>query len=449
MRNARLERAASRVLNSKGTAIGVEVTFMAGDQIVKGRDVLELHTSADFLNKFTSDIDITTMVALVDYRYKIYPHRDNLKAIVQIFPLDVTGDVYLSPSPLFSDTYRALLYDNDDGSMASSSPITSAPDAGSLDEERMIRVQLVEPAAEALSYKNAQGNFRSTDNGNILAGFLAEMIRQEVQDNPDAALKIQMEPIDSVVDTRDAVTIPISKRIIDVPEYLQTKQGGLYSNGLISFIRSGTWWIGPAFDTTRYLKTTRRLNLIQLNGINAPVADKSWLFENEQLTVVCTTSCKMQDISVGMGINQGQGVRFIKASGMFNKGSSGEPNKENFNREDVMAEFQVGERQDGNNIAMMSDTPITDNIAHEYSKIAFRKGQLFITIWQRSLARLVYPGMPLRLFYDKDGQTQVYDGVLVQIDEQLASEAQGMIMKNMIGTAALVCYINKEPTVNG
>lgn len=449
MKNLRLERAASRVLNSKGTQLGIEVIFVTPSGNVSGRSVIEHHTSSDFVAKFTSDYELVTMVSLVDYRYKIYPHRDNLKAIVQFFPLDVSADKYLSSSPIFVDTYRALLFDNDDGATAAGSPITSSTETNSLDEERMIKIQLVEQAAEALSYKAAQGTFRMTDNFNIVTGFLSEMIRQEALTNPAAQVSIQMEPIDEVVVPREAVTIPPTVRLVDVPEFMQTKQGGLYSKGLGSFIHGNTWWIYPLFDTTRYLKTTRRLNIIQLRGAHAPIAEKSWLNENGEITIVCTTACKMQDISVSAGINKGQGTRFLKATGMFDAPTSGDPNKEVFNREEIMAEFQVGKREDGNNIAMFSDNTITDNIANEYSKIAFRQGQMFMTIWQRSLARLLYPGMPLRLFYDKDGTTEVYDGTLLQVDEQWSSEATGMIQKNMIATAALVCFINKEVTKNG
>lgn len=449
MKNARLERAASRVLSDKGTQLGIEIIFVTPSGNVTGRSVIELHSSAVFVSSFTTDIDLTTMVSLVDYRYKIYPHRDNLKAIVQFMPLDVSADKYLSPSPVFADTYRVLLFDNDDGATAQGSAITTSTEATSLDEERMIKVQLVELASEALSYKAAQGTFRMTDNFNIVTGFLAEMIRQESIVNPAANVAIQMEPIDDAVPLREAVTIPPTVRLVDVPEFIQTKHGGLYSKGLASFIQRSTWWIYPAFDTTRYLKTTNRLNIIQLKGAHAPIAEKSWSYNNGELTIVCTTACKMQDISVSAGINKGQGTRFMKASGMFDTPSSGDPNKEVFNTESTLAEFQIGKRADGNNIAMFSDTAITDNIANEYSKIAIRQGQMFMTIWQRSLARLLYPGMPLRLFYDKDGTTMVYDGTLVQVDEQWSSEATGMIQKNMIGTAVLICFINKEATKNG
>lgn len=449
MRNARLERAAKRVLDSASTQFGIEVTFITPSGNVRGRSVLELFSRADFVTKFTTDFDLTTMVSLVDYRYKIYPNRDNLKALVQFFPLEGSSNKYLSPTPIYADTYRAILFDNNDGASESSGPLTAKQETNSLDEERLIKVALVELAAEAMAYKNAQGTFRYTDNQNIVEGYIAEQIREEVINNPQAALQLEMYPIDDVVAKRDAVTIPITTRLVDVPEFMQTKQGGLYSNGLGSFIQSPTWWIYPLFDTSRFTKTTRRLKIIQMSGPYAPVADKSWIYENGELTIVCTTSSKMQDISTSAQMNKGTGTRFIKATQMFENSAEGDPNKEHFNSEGVLAEFQTDKRADGNNIAMFSDNPITDNIVNEYSKIAFRKGQLFITIWQRSMARLVYPGMPMRLYYDKDGQTMVYDGVVLQIDEQWATEVGGLIQKNMIATSAIYCFINKEANRNG
>lgn len=449
MRNARLERAAKRVLDQSCMQVGIEITFITPNGPVKGRHVLEFFSRADFISKFTTDFDIMTMVALVDYRYKIYPNRDNLKALVQWFPIEASSNKYLSPKPIYSDTYRALLYDNDDGATQAGSPVAAKQETNSLDEERVIKVALVEQASEALSYKNAQGTFRETDNQNILAGFIAFQIKQEAANNPVAQVALEVHPIDDVVEKRSAITIPIHTRLVDVPEFLQTKEGGLYSNGLGSFIQRSTWWIYPVFDTSRFTKTTRRLKIIQMSGPYAPTSENTWEYVNGELTVVCTSSSKMQDISTSAQINKGTGTRFIKASEMFDNTTQGDPNKEHFNQEGIMAEFQTDKRADGNNIAMFSETAITDNIVNEYAKIAFRKGQIFITIWQRSMARLVYPGMPLRLYYDKDGQTVVYDGVVMQIDEQWKGETKGMIQKNMIGTAAIYCFINKEVTPNG
>lgn len=449
MRNARLERSASRVLSGSSVYYGIEVTFITPSGPVKGRKVLEYYSTADFISRFTTDYDILTMVSAIDYRYKIYPNRDNLKALVQFFPVEASSNQYLSPVPVYTNTFRALLYDNDDGATQSASPISAKSESTALDEERVIKLALVERNAEAMSYKAAQGTMRYTDIENILKGYIAEQIRQEKAVNPDINLGLEVHPVDETVIQRDAVTIPPRVRLVDVPEFLQTQQGGLYSNGLGSFIQGNIWWIYPIFDTSRFTKTTRRLKIIQLSGANAPVAERSWVMDNGELTVVCTTSSKMQDISTSAQINAGTGVRFIKASGMMDTPTGGDPNKEHFNSEAVLAEFQSGKREDGNNIAMFSESYITDNIINEYSKIAFRKGQMFITIWQRSMARFVYPGMPMRLYYDKDGKTVVYDGVVIQIDEQWKGESKGMIMKNMMATAAIYCFINKEVTQNG
>lgn len=446
MRNAYLERVANRVLSQKGTSYGIEVTFITPSGSARGYSVVELTSAKDFVIKFTSDITIQVMVAMLDYRYKLFEHRDNLQAIVSFFPLDAGSNVYISSVPVIEKKYRALLLDNDDLSNSPGSKLTSKKEATAKDENVLVRLQLVEPYSEAMAYKQAQGTFRYTDNDNILRGYLSEMIRREIEVNPDiAGMRLEIVELSEAVNNRNAITIPAQTRLTAVPKFLQEQEGGLYSHGLGSFINWDTWWIYPLFDTARFKETTERLKIIQLADYSAPVTDNTWEYVDGELTIVCTTASKMQDLSVSNQVNDGTGTRFMKASAMFQESTEGDPNKEHFNSENVMAGFQSGEREDGNNIAKYSDNMITDNIANEYSKIAWREGQIFVTIWQRSMIDLINPGMPCRIYLDKDGTLLQYDGIVINVQEQWSSEKEGMIEKNMISAAAVTCFINKEP----
>lgn len=446
MRNAYLERVANRVLGKKGTSYGIEAKFLTPSGVARGYSVVELTTAKDFVGKFTSDITIQVMVAMLDYRYKLFQHRDNLKVIVSFMPLDAGSNIYLSSVPVIERTYRALLLDNDDLSNAPGSKLTSKKESTAKDENVLVRLQLVEPYSEAMAYKQAQGTFRYTDNENILRGYLAEMIRREKEVNTDIAdMRLEVAELSEVIDNRDAITIPADVKLTAVPKFLQEREGGLYSHGLGSFIDWDTWWIYPVFDTSRFVKTTDRLKIIQLADYSAPVTDNTWEYIDGELTIVCTTASKMQDLSVSNQVNDGTGTRFIKASEMFQNSAQGDPNKEHLNTESIMAEFQVGQREDGNNVARYSSSMITDNIANEYSKIAWRQGQIFITIWQRSMIQMITPGMPVRVYMDKDGTLLQYDGIVINVQEQWASEKEGMIDKNMISSAAVTCFLNKEP----
>lgn len=443
--NLSLQRAAERISNGAYTRYGMNIIFVTPAGNVEGRYVIEFTSSSQFAKKFTTDYTVQTLVNMYDYRYKIFPHRDNLKAIVQIIPMDTAADRYLTSRPTFQETYRCLLIDNDDTAANGGSPITSKREADPRDEEFVFRAQLVEIPSERISYKQGGGLFTYSKTEEVLKGFLQSQVDAESANNPDMGkVDISMVPIDPLVPERDSIIIPHDKYLVDVPGYIQEHQGGLYTKAVGSFILRNKWFIFPVFDTERFVKSTKRLKIIQLDGLKAPISDRTFTVDGGEITVLCTTSGKMQDLSVSGQINDGTGTRFLKATEMFENTSVGDPNKEAFNREGVSADFQVGKRADGNNIAKYSDNLITDNIVNEYSKIAFRKGQLFITIWQRSLARLVEPGMPMRLYYDKGGKTVVYDGTVIQIDEQWTSEAKGLVSKSMISTAAIVCFIDKE-----
>lgn len=441
MANSSLLRTAQRVTKGPGNSFGIKVIFLTPTGKVEGRTVLEFVISNKFFENFTGYFEIQTMVSMVDLRYNLFPNRDNLQALVQFFPIDVSSNSYRSASPMYQDTYRVVLLDNFDGGVTSASPLTAKREVSSVDEEIVISAQLVEVVSEKLSYKQGGGIIRFSDGTNIIKTMLGTLTA-DVLDS--GQMKIEMYPISDVAQKRDAVVIPHYTRVLGIPAFIQEEEGGVYAEALGSYIVGDCWWIFPLFKFDRFTETTRRLKIIQLGNGYPPISDRTWEYVNGELTIVCASSSKMQDTSVAQQMNYGQGTRFMKATATMDSTTAGDPNKEHFNQEETMAEFTTGKRADGNNVAWYSDKFVTDNIANEYSKIAFRKGQVFATIWQQSMARLIHPGMPVRVYYDRDDKVVMYDGTVLHVDEVWTPQTQGMVNKTMTSTAAVVCFINKE-----
>lgn len=72
----------------------------------------------------------------------------------------------------------------------------------------------------------------------------------------DAANK--MQGIDIVTPDnqakRDHIVVPHGTRLLDLPDYVQHKCGGVYSTGLGSYLRDRHWYLYPLLDYARAAK---------------------------------------------------------------------------------------------------------------------------------------------------------------------------------------------------
>lgn len=422
-----------------------KVTFATANGNIDALAVVEKYSTADYATSFCEEVSIRVTMSVYNYRRYLYQNRDNLRAIVQKIPIDPVSDIPQPQAGVDVRVYRAFLVDNEDPAITRGSPMTSGTYVDGKDDMRYFTVQLVDQVAEYASVRQGGGVFRFTKTEDILKSFILSSAKTEEGDQGVFLKALDVVPPDVGESNKlDQVLIPHDQLLIEVPGFLQENKGGLYNHGLGSFILNGTWYVYPLYNTQRFKTAQRRMVLYQVSTNVIPVADKTYTWDGSTLTVVCSGSAKIQDISVSGTFQGGTGTRFTRASEFLSEATTDEGNQGQINRSKTMAEFQTSQRADGFNIGKFSDTPITDNVPNELSKIAARSGQIMVTTWQNSDTSYLFPGMPIRVYQDIGGKVTCRDGVVLQVDEQWALERPGLNGKTMVSTAGLVIFLSKE-----
>lgn len=416
--------------------------FTIGKGTIAAQSVLSKNYHADYSQKFTADIDLRVVLTTANYN-ALYAIRDNLVATLIQEQVDPTSDVVVNNGISYQQTYRALFLDNSPGDSGTANGVGSIPYVDGSDSLREFSVQLVDPIALNMSAKSAQGIFRFTNVENALKTFIVSASDADVAKGLPKLSGIEMVTPD-VTDVRDQIVIDNHVKMVQLPNYLQHSEGGIYNHDIGSFIQGGFWYIFPLYNTKRFTASERRLTVFLGSSLKIPTADITFSKVGESITIVCSGGSKIQDISVGADVSLGLGVRYTKATDFFDNQGIINNNRVTYNREAVSADITAGPaRADGNNFAFTSVSKITDNIAREQSRISGRSGMLLSAVWQRSEAQILTPGMPVRVYRDIGTAVVELEGVLLQVIEKWNPERPGLMQQTQTSACGLLFYLEK------
>lgn len=415
--------------------------FTVGGVTVTPLSILSKNSFANYATKFTADTELRIVLITKDYNL-LYKNRDNLTATLIQEQIDPVSDVATKNGVSFQQKFRAFFTDNQPGDVGSSAGVASLPYTDGSDDMRSCNIQLVEPIAISMSAKNAQGIYRFTTVTNALQTFVVSSSDADAAKGLPKLAGVEMVAAD-VTETRDQIIIDNNVKMVELPSYLQHSEGGIYNHDIGAFIQNGFWYIYPLYNTKRFTSTERRLTVFLTSSLKIPTADITFSKTGESIRIVCTGGAAMQDLSVAGDITLGLGTRYTKASDFFDNQAVLDGNKATYNREAVSADITTTARPDGNTFAFTSATAITDNIAREQSRIASRKGMVMKAVWQRSDARYLTPGMPVRVYRDIGTEVVQLEGVLLQVNEEWSLERPGMMQQLQKSAAGLVFYLEK------
>lgn len=404
--------------------------------------ITEKYSESDFLTSFTHDTEIKIAIITADYNL-LYANRDNLNVTLVQEQVDPMSNVVKTSGVRYQTKYRAILKDNSVAALRSDSALTNAPYTDGKDEMQIITLQLVDPIALAMANKYAQGIFRFTTPSGALRAMILTQTKEDERKGLPGLLGFQMtDPAsDGIAEVVTDFVVENNVRMVKVAAFIQDEIQGIYREGIGSFIQNQRWYIYPPFNTSQFKKTTRRLTIIQSSSLSIPAADKSFSINGDSVTIICTGGVKMQDLSVSNAFNGELGSHYIQASGFLDKPALTDNNQAVYNREQVTADVTTGKRADQNSMGSVGE--MTDNLAKVQSKMAAKSGMIMITSWQRSDARILDPGMPVRVYYDNGGNVTTLEGTLIQVNEQWTGEQPGLMANTMKSAASVMLYLKK------
>lgn len=407
--------------------------FSPGKPSITAMDIEDIDYNCNFISSIGDEIVVTLKVTVAEYTHYIYPNRRNLKLALTRKMESEQGTLDLVGVPQDTKEYDATLINQIDLDMQ------ALPSMDESSQLMTVVIQLMHPAITKLRTKTSSGTFFNEVPGDVtkvLAGIATKTVGL-TDDN--SMLGVDMVPVSNKA-PRKHVIIPNGIPTMEMPGYVQKYAGGIYNSGIGSYIRNRHWFIYPIYDTTRYSKATRTLEVIVVPPNRMPHIERTYVYGNYKLKVLCTTEIQQRDNTDVNYQNSGNGVRFFSATKTMENFATIKGNVLDINR--IENENVIGvDQRASDQYLPFSDQKFTDNKAHQISKLSGKKGEVLSIVWNNSNGKLLTPGMPVKLYYGSGQGFSSPEGVLLGYQENTSKVNGGVINKYMRSTLVLSVFV--------
>lgn len=420
-----------------------DADILVNSKVLKPLKVLSIDFLTDYENNFSDEIIIKLALSGGMYAKQIYPYNDNVQIKIYRKPLGESGNLRAVSDTLESEIYTATMIDRGNpiySQNGGNTPTEQNLDLGSIFE---IEFQLMNKALEQLRLITVGGIYRNTTVENVVKGILTTESKKIQTDGVREIKGIDMIPAANTT-ARDHLVIPHGTKLIDIPEYVHKKCGGIYSAGLGYYLQGDYWYIYPCFDTTRFNTEERKLVIINVPQNKFPNVERTFKQDGKKLTIIATGEVKFSDDSEIQQLNAGNGVRFSDAKQFMNEYTKTSNNKTLAQRGRSTNEFVATPRKNEINVTLMSSNHINANPYIEYSKLARRQGAIFSFVWENSSPYLIFPGMVTKVMYLDGSEIKEFYGVVLKEHDYVGTYSPGLTVRRHTCRSMISVFI-KHP----
>ncbi len=427
---------------SKPVHVGYFAT-LHGIQDVDVYKVVQIDRVRDFAGRYTDEVNIALAVPPGDFARYIMPVQETAEITVYKMPLTAVGGIDNLAQPMEGERYRISFPDISSPVLANRQGFQPTVETLNLTDVRIVSGQLIDKSLEQLRMKTVGGIFRNVRVEELLASMLTKESLDMNVSEERRVKGVDVMPA-SNGEIKPQIIIPHGTRLVDVPHYVHSKCGGVYSSGMGYYLHQDHWYVYPLYDTTRFNTTTRTLTIINVPPNKLPSIPNTYLLDGDSLVVVATGDRDFRDDSDQQQLNRGNGTIYADANKFMENFTIRDGNKAIATRGGTVNEYAGNTRGTGNNNLQLGVNPITANPFVEMSALARREGSLASYVWENSLPELIYPGMPTMVLYlDEDEVKQMFGTVLLAQD-YVSLAAPGMANKRHITNTGLAVFVKRE-----
>lgn len=440
-----LNKAAERIITNGEGYYNVRTTIniRVNNTWIKPTRFDHYHLARDYSTGPLGDIrQIECLMLLGDYTYDLLPYRDNIYIDITEIPLMEGTSSRNWERFAGTKRYKAILdlKGDDNTVLTNKSPAMTT-------KVQMNQVGLksvVFTLVDELCYKLMMTSVGTTLRQMTSLDMLVWLHRYYF----DALFEGSNKRIEGMNIWREDANPAVQHQIIfpdglllkDVPKFLQNDEVGIYPTGLGRYIQNNQFYVYPLFDTTRYQKNTKVLNIINMPNERFKGSEKTFLDTPRSLTIIATGDNLSEDKSTGVKIQDGNGLRFGDANKLF-QAATVKNNRMLLDRATTLFEVTAEPLAEGiNNVRWAADR-LTANPFKQYTTMAQKRGQPLKVQWFRSNVDLLEPGMPVK-YQTLDGNTvRTYYGTLLGVNDNRIPTDSGNNTSKYDGIATLDLFL--------
>lgn len=440
-----LMRTAQRVIsNGQSTAFALyEAVIHTTAGAVAAFRVLDIYENADFINNYRSDIVLHLVVPEGAYKHRIVPSLSELEVTVYRNGYHPTMPFETLGKQKTVKRYRAVLLNAQDSELSQEGITNVGESVSDLGSMVNIKLQLFSEMTEQFRMRGAGGIYRRQPVEDVIRFLLlGESQQLDVQTGDEVAGFEMVPPVDAV--EREHIIIPQGIQSYDAPGYIHRHCGGVYSAGFSYFCHEDIWYVFPTYDFSRFNEAKHQLTLILTPPRAMPQVEFTAMKSGSSLTINCTGEVHTSNTSDRHELEQGNGLRFADPQKLLGDAIQVKDNKAIFSRGAANNEFVSKQRANGLNNVRLASNPITSNTLYELSKLAERRGQIITAQWENSDARLLVPGMQVKVMHMHGTEVRTRRGVLVGYRQGIVYTGTGLVSGAYAASCALMIFLENE-----
>lgn len=398
--------------------------FEVDGLVIPTLKVIAIDENHNYITGSCGEITITVGMHLDAYEQKLYPNRTRLRAVIKKSYLN--GELEIKG--INNIAYYAVVPLENSDRQASSS-INYDPSMGI----GQFTFQLIPAPIEKLRLETVGGAFVDSTALDVLMVLLGGRTKARATSSDNAFLGFSKVDPPKEMRPKPQIIIDHLTPLLELPSYLQKRCGGIYNHSIGCYFHAQRWYTFPIYDTSRYDRTKRILDIAILPPKQSLGIDKTYDYANKRAFVLGTAEFKETDVRDLQHLVKGNGVRFTNASQVWESFAPTAGNKSSTDLRANVSQFVVTERSGGDQSVPFSDAKITDNVCEELSKINARNGSIVEMMWKYANPDILYPGMPVKIHFPVEQGTKERLGVLVgalvyisSIEDEMTASRMGI-----------------------
>lgn len=391
----------------------------------------------DFHGKFSDEIVLEVAMSQGDYTRYIYPSLEKLQ--IQLIRSDIgeLEDGELRGRQPTVRRYKAILQDN------ANLNLQGMPSVGEDNAIISVSFQLVDLATDELRLQTTGGIFHNTSAADVLKTLLGYYSKQ-LKLSDDVAVKGVHVYTPSNDEVRENVVIPHGTDVLDLAGYLQKHCGGIYNQGIGMYLHKNIWFVYPLMDKYRYELEKLALDLFVIPSNRMSQIERTYQLKDQRLQILITGDVRQNNTSDLDFLRFGNGTMFSKATKTFNQFAEVSGNVAKTEVTSNVSRFIIEKRNTSFQYTPFSSNRITDNVAYEMSKLISRTGQMVSLVWENARQDLIYPGMPVKVFYGTDAGAKSHYGQVAHVQYHTTLNQPGMSSTRYKTTCVLSLFLDTK-----
>jgi co-chaperonin GroES (HSP10) len=422
-----------------------QLVFLLDGEEIPVYKVLDMSFERDYTASLGDDVTASIMINGQTYYQTLYPNRDRLYAIIRRERVAESGVILSDDDKEETDEllFRAFLPPEGDPTFKNNRTGESTPHAQGQLPPKQVELQLVNPVVDNVLKQTVGSIFYREKPSDVLRAMLTIASKKVKTEELFRIKGVDMVDPDNTK-VREHIVIQPGTPVRQLHNYIQRHCGGIYNQGIGSYIQGDRWYVYPKYNHHRFDKSERTLVLVNIPPDKSYGIERTFRVKDKTVIALLTGETEEADVSEIKQLNMGNGVIYGKASAIFESFTEADGNKADVTSKNNIRRYVTSERRNADNFQFISDDRITDNDFYQLSKISDREGRYVVTKWQNSDPELIYPGMPIQMWYMQGGDMediQTLDGTIVKAEHDIVSTGKGMQTGNHICISTLTCFV--------